>query len=68
MNNVNTIINITPFNNKYHNKIKNKKNWRYIFISLIMRFKNINGTLARDDARNAFKNDLNVIIWRYSDV
>ena len=44
MNNVNTIINIPPFNNKYHNN------------------KNINGTLARDDVINAFKNDLNGII------
>lgn len=53
MNNVNTIINIPPFNNKYHNKIKNNKKLRYIFID---------GTVARDDVRNAVKNDLKWII------
>ena len=42
MNNVNTIINIPPFYNKYHNKIKNNKNLRYIFID---------GTIARDDIK-----------------
>ena len=42
MNNVNTIINIPPFNNKYHNKIKNNKIGDIFFIY---------GTIARDDIK-----------------
>ena len=38
----------------------------YGWLNIInLRFKNINGTLARDDVINAVKNDLKRIIWRY---